>query len=120
MMEIPDDYTVRLVDMPVAEGGMISESPDGHVNVYLNARWSTTGQFRAAQHEYEHWLHDDLNNNETIQVVENRAGHRHDKLSRLATLKRASELPQPAKHKPKYNEYEDWKDDMLHTMEYID
>lgn len=118
MMELPDDYTVRLVDMPVAEGGMISESPDGHVNVYINARWSTSGQFRAAEHEYEHWINDDLNNDDGIQTVENRAHHRRDKMSRLATLKRASELPRPAKYRPKYHAYDDWKDDVLHKMEY--
>jgi len=117
-LKLPDSYTVRLVDMPVAQGGMISEDPDGHLNVYINARWSSTGQFRAAEHEYEHWLNDDLNNNDDIHTVENRANYNRNKLSRLATLKRASELPRPAKYRPKLKTYEDWKDDVLHRMDY--
>jgi len=107
MTDIPDNYTVRLIDMPVAEGGMISEDPDGHVNIYINARWSTTGQLSAAWHEYEHFINDDINNNDDIHTVENRASHKRDKMSLLTTLKLASELPRPAKSRPKPRTYED-------------
>jgi len=121
MIPLPDSYSVRLVDMPVNEGGMIMESPDGHINVYINARLSNPGQIRAATHEYEHWLHDDLNNGDDIKTVEYRAGHHRNKLSRLAMLKRARNfIPAKPKRIAVYHSYEDWKDDVIHKMGYME
>lgn len=80
MISMPDDYTVRLVDMPVTQRGMISESPDGHINFYINARLSATGQMGAAYHEWKHWLNDDLNNSDDIKTVEQRAGSKLDRI----------------------------------------
>ena len=113
MIELPDNYTVRLVNMPVHQGGMICESPDGHVNVYINARLSSTGQMDAAKHEYKHWLNGDLDNDNDIRQAEVRAGHKN-KRRLLATLKLASELTPPTKHQ----QYDDWKDDVLHKLGY--
>lgn len=67
MIPMPDSYTVRLIDLPVSQGGMISEDPDGHINVYINARLSSSGQNTAAWHEWEHWYNDDLNNDRDIR-----------------------------------------------------
>jgi len=69
-MTLPDSYTVRLIDLPVALGGMISEDPDGHVNIYVNARHAHDQQMIDAEHELEHWQDDDLYNGLTIQQAE--------------------------------------------------
>ena len=69
-MKFPDSFTVRLVDLPTTQKGFICEDIDGHINVYINARLSHTGQMDAARHEYRHWLSDDLRNDRPIQEVE--------------------------------------------------
>lgn len=86
MKELPDDYTVRLVDLPPAVGGAISETPDGHVDVYLNARHSRDGQLRAADHEFDHWRHDDLHNGLDIHQIEGRDGRPLPPLMRARDL----------------------------------
>ena len=123
MIPLPDSYTVHLVDLPLSEHGMVSEAPDGHIDLFVNARLSSAGQLKAALHEYEHWLHDDFNNDDDIQTVEGRARQKRDKLSRIAaSIKRASEIPSPARHSEKqktsFHSDPDWKDDILHRMEY--
>ena len=60
MNELPDDYTIHLVDLNERVGGLITECPDGHVDVYINAKWGHNGQMDAAEHEFEHWRNDDL------------------------------------------------------------
>ena len=92
MTTLPDDVTIRLQDMPVRQGGMIAESPDGHVNIYLNARLSHDGRLRAAHHELDHYGHGALDSDEDIRAVESRGA------KKLPPLIRASELPPP---KPK-------------------
>ena len=112
MIPMPDSYTVRLIDMPVRQGGMISEDPDGHINVYLNARLSNVGQMDAAYHEWKHWLDDDLNNGKGIREVENddRAG----RSKRLPKLKRARDLmPKP---KIRLNPFSGLEDDVYLRM----
>ena len=86
MKQLPDDYTIRLVDMPISVGGRISECPDGHIDVYINARLSQDGRLRAADHEFDHWRHDDLHNDLDIRQIEGRNAHR------LPMLFRASDL----------------------------
>lgn len=97
MKQLPDDYTIRLIDMPVSVGGRVSETPDGHIDVYLNARHSHAGRLRAAEHEFDHWRNGDLHNGIDIREVEGRHARR------LPPLIRARDLaPRPApKPKPK-------------------
>ena len=85
-MTWPDDCTVRLIDMPVSVGGRISECPDGHIDIYINARHSEAGRRRDLAHELEHWRNDDLHNDLDIRAVEGR----HAKS--LPPLIRASDL----------------------------
>ena len=66
------EYTVRLVDLPCSVGGFITESPDGHLNIYINARRSYEAQLESFRHEYDHMINDDLNSDEDIQTVERR------------------------------------------------
>jgi hypothetical protein len=85
-MTWPDDCTVRLIDMPVSVGGRISECPDGHIDIYINARHSEAGRRRDLEHELDHWRNDDLHNDLDIRAVESR----HAKP--LPPLIRASDL----------------------------
>lgn len=87
MTSWPEDCTVRLIDMPVSVGGRISECPDGHIDIYINARHSEAGRRRDLAHELEHWRNDDLHNDLDIRAVESR----HTKP--LPPLLRASDLP---------------------------
>ena len=90
MKQLPDDYTIRLIDLPPSVGGCISETPDGHVDVYLNARYSHDGQLRAADHEFDHWRHDDLHSALGIHQVEGRDGRQLPPLLRARDL-----MPKP-------------------------
>lgn len=86
---IPDDCTVRLIDLPAGVGGRISEAPDGHVDIYINARYGENGRRRALDHELDHYERGDLDNDLPIEVVEGRAD--------LPPLRRARDLvPKPA------------------------
>ena len=85
-MTHPDDCTVRLIDMPTSVGGWISECPDGHIDIYVNARHSHDGRLRAFDHELDHWRNDDLHNSLDIRQVESRHART------LPPLLRASDL----------------------------
>ena len=95
MKQLPDDYTVRLIDLPTSVGGRISECPDGHIDIYINARHSHAGRLRAAEHEFEHWRNGDLHNGIDIREVEGRRARRLPPLIRARDL-----VPRPAP-KPK-------------------
>ena len=71
MKRIPDDCTVRMTDaLPLTVGGFVCESPDGHRNVYLNARLTRARQLRSIDHEFRHVKRDDLHNDRPIREVE--------------------------------------------------
>jgi hypothetical protein len=100
--QLPDDYTIRLVDMPISVGGRISEYPDGHIDVYINARLSQDGQLRAADHEFDHWRNDDLHNDLDIRQIEGRDSHRLPllfKASDLLKKQKPAPAPKPAMQK---------------------
>ena len=120
-LPMPDSYTVRLVDdMPIRQGGMIAESPDGHINVYINARLSSTGQHTAAFHEWEHWYNDDLNNDRSIQEVEGAPARTDD--AQMPPMKRARDLI-PKEKQPVRTSlagFTDWGSDIIHRLPYYD
>ena len=69
-----DEFTVRLVDdLPASVGGFVTESPDGHLNIYINARHGWNGQRRSLRHELRHADADDLRSSEPLAVIEARA-----------------------------------------------
>lgn len=107
-MKLPDDYTVRLIDMPISAGGMMTECPDGHVDIYINARLSHAGQRRAAKHEFDHWRNDDLHNGRPIREIESDG-------KRLPKLMKARDLI-----KPKRVSWPDWRDDVYLSLPMID
>lgn len=95
-MNVPDDYTVRLIDMPTVVGGTINESLDGHINIYINARLSHDGQHKAFDHEIKHWQNDDFHNDDDIRVVEARASGKESRLKAIPKLMKARDLlPKP-------------------------
>ena len=97
MRPLPDDYTVRLVDLPHSVGGRISETPDGHIDIYINARWGYNGQHQAFDHEIDHWENDDLHNDLDIRIVEMLRGRQLPKLMKARDLiPKPRPKPQPA------------------------
>ena len=72
-LPLPENCRVRLVDLPVQAGGLISVDEDGFVNIYLNARLSRDAQREALQHELRHHYRDDLYSDRDIRAVEREA-----------------------------------------------
>ena len=68
-----DEYAVRVMDLPVSVGGFVTESPDGFLNIYINARHGWRGQRRSFRHELRHAEDDDLRSSEPLDVIEARA-----------------------------------------------
>lgn len=109
----PEDYTVRLVDdMPIHQGGMIAESPDGHLNIYINARLSCSSQGAAFWHECDHANDDDLNSDRDIREVERHTPPR--KPVKLPKLMRARDLIPRRYTRP--TDIDDWQNDIYHRL----
>lgn len=70
MTRIPDDCIVRLIDLPPAVGGVVSEDETGFRNIYINARWGHFAQLKSLRHEIDHINEDDLHNEKTIKEAE--------------------------------------------------
>ena len=98
---VEGEYTVRLIDMPVRAGGMIAESPDGHLNIYINARHNREKQRKSYEHEMRHAENDDLHSDEDIRTIEARADGLPEPLRGIPHLMRASDLlPKIVKPQP--------------------
>jgi hypothetical protein len=100
MKMLPDDVIVRLIDLPPGIGGAIMEDEDGIYNVYINARHGHYAQLDDLDHELAHIEHDDLHNNDPIEVIESRADAHATGSRRLPRLFKASDLlpPSPSLH----------------------
>jgi len=96
--EIPDDVIVRLIDLPPGIGGAIMEDEDGIYNVYINARHGHYAQLDDLDHELAHIEHDDLHNNDPIEVIESRADGHATPRHRLPPLFKASDMLQQTPH----------------------
>lgn len=90
-----DEYAVRLVDLPVGVGGFITESSDGFLNIYINARHSREGQRRSLRHELRHADADDLRSTEPLDLIEARADGVDPRLKAIPHLLRARDLLPP-------------------------
>ena len=95
-----DEYAVRLLDMPASVGGFIKESPDGFVNIYINARHSWKGQRKAYRHELRHAEEDDLHSDEPLAIIDARADGVDPRLKAIPHLLRAWDLLPPPPPKP--------------------
>ena len=78
--------------MPEGVGGFITESPDGFLNIYINARHSREGQRRSCRHELRHAENDDLHSTEPLEVIEARADGVDPRLKAIPKLLRARDL----------------------------
>lgn len=93
--------TIRAIDMPVTAGAFIALSPDGHINIYVSARLSLSGQREALRHELDHWLKDDLYNSEDIRVQERDEAGRITSANVFGYVRKAADLlPPPPKPDP--------------------
>lgn len=64
------DYFVRVVDLPVQIGGMVTPNDDGTFSVYLNARNTAERRAKSCAHEVGHIECDDFYNGKSIEEVE--------------------------------------------------
>ena len=96
-----DEYAVRLLDLPEGVGGFINESPDGYLNIYINARHGHDRQLRSLRHELRHAEHDDLHSTESLAVIEARADGVDPKLKSIPKLVKARDLVPPPEPVPK-------------------
>lgn len=62
---------VRLKQMPVTVGAIVSVDPDGDYNAYVNSSLSREEQLKALAHELIHVSREDLYSDEPIEDVEN-------------------------------------------------
>jgi hypothetical protein len=99
-----DEYAVRLLDLPEGVGGFVTESPDGFLNISINARHSWHGQRRSFRHELRHAEEDDLHSDEPLAVIEARADGTDVRLKAIPHLMRARDLlpPPPKPESPKF------------------
>ena len=96
-----DEYAVRLLDLPEGVGGFVTESPDGFLNIYINARHSWHGQCRSFRHGLRHAEEDDLHSDEPLAVIEARADGTDVRLKAIPHLMHARDLlPPPPKPEP--------------------
>ena len=99
--ELEGEYTVRVMDMPLASPGFVTFDEDDHANVYLNAHYNHETNLDTCDHELAHVLNDDIHNNDNIRAVETRADG-SAKLKSIHRLMKASALLPPPPLKPKY------------------
>ena len=96
-----DEYAVRLLDLPEGVGGFVTESPDGFLNIYINARHTSAKQKKSFRHEMTHGENDDLHSAEPLAVIEARADGTDVRLKAIPHLMRARDLlPPPPKPEP--------------------
>lgn len=95
-----DEYTVRLLDLPESVGGFVTESPDGFLNIYLNARHGWHGQRKSFRHELRHADADDLRSDEPLAVIEARADGTGGRLRAIPNLMKARDLIPKPRPKP--------------------
>ena len=106
-MKLPsDEYSIHCLDMPLATGALISRSPDGYMNIYVNARLSYDRQREALRHELRHWVEDDFDNDKPIRLVEQKERPPLEPTGILSTLCKASDLLPKKKPVPPLTPYQ--------------
>ncbi len=64
------DFFIRVVDLPLGVGGVVTPNDDGTFSIYLNARNSARKQRSSCSHEVGHIEKDDFYNGKSIGEVE--------------------------------------------------
>jgi len=72
-MELEDNIVVRVVSLPMSVEGLISDTPDGTHNIYINANYSYEMQQIFLRHELAHIRNNDFYNPDDIETLELRA-----------------------------------------------
>lgn len=67
---MPDDCTVRVVDLPPGIGGAVMVDDEGFANIYINARHGRDAQLRSLEHELRHVKRGDIDNSLSIYEIE--------------------------------------------------
>ena len=98
--KIPDDAIIRLIDLPPGIGGAVMEDEEGFISIYVNARHGHYAQLDDLDHELAHIEHDDLHNDDPIEVIESRADAHATRSSRLTVLFKARDLLPPSQSLP--------------------
>ena len=69
-MITPEEYCIRLLDLPCSVNALVVFDEEGFPNIYVNARLSREKQAEAVQHELRHIRRNDAYNRHTIQDAE--------------------------------------------------
>lgn len=64
------DFFVRVINLPVGVGGVVTPNDDGTFSIYVNARNTRERQKKSCDHEVGHIRNDDFWNGKTIEEVE--------------------------------------------------
>lgn len=67
------DYFVRVVDLPVGVGGIVTPNDDGTFSIYINARDARAKQVKSCNHEVRHIEHDDFYRDVPLEQMEREA-----------------------------------------------
>jgi len=67
------DYFIRVVDLPLGVGGVVTPNEDGTFSIYLNARNSDRKQRSSCDHEVRHIQHDDFYRDVPVDQAEKEA-----------------------------------------------
>lgn len=59
-----------MIPLPPGVNSMVTESPDGWQNIYINTSLSFIDQKQALKHELDHIAEDDFNNTRSIRDIE--------------------------------------------------
>jgi len=69
-MITPEEYCVRLLDLPCSVKAVVVFDDEGFPNIYVNARLSREEQAEALQHEIRHIQQNDAYSSRSIRDVE--------------------------------------------------
>ena len=75
-MKIADDVIVRVLPLPMCVEGLISDTPDGYHNIYINSNYSKEMQEKFLRHELAHLENNDFYNTIPIHQAEENAKKR--------------------------------------------
>lgn len=101
--ELEGEYLIRVMDLPDGSRGFVLYDDDDFANVYVNARLNDVARKKAADHEMEHVINDDIHNDDDIRAVEARADGFDRRLREIPRLMKARDLmpPSPSRKKVK-------------------
>lgn len=67
---IPEEFCIRLIDLPFSIKAMVVLDEEGFPNIYVNSHLSYEEQKKAVQHEFKHILRNDAYNQDSIFAIE--------------------------------------------------